>query len=136
MNSIVTIMMLVMVLVAIELSLFASVSGSLPASTTSNNTITYLNPGFTFEYPSNWTNQESVTLTSPRSSDFDTAPEVINIQTESLPLGTTLSEYTQSGISQLSSLPRQDFSIVDSSPTTLAANRVGQSNSSTPDNQY
>jgi integrase len=87
-----------------------------------NSTITSTSPVFvfTFEYPSNWTTQESITLMSPRSSDFDMTPEVISIQTERLPPGITLAEYTESGINQLTSLPRQNFSIIDSSPTTLA----------------
>lgn len=103
-------------------SLSASFSNSVSGSSASNSTITYTSPVsvFTFEYPSNWTTQESITLTSPRSSDFDMAPEVISIQTERLPPGITLAEYTESGINQLTSLPRQNFSIIDSSPTTLA----------------
>jgi hypothetical protein len=120
MNTLIIAVMLSMVTVGTGISLSASIGGSLSASATSNNAITYANPSFTFEYPSNWTNQESVTLMSPQTTSFDTTREVINIQTESLPPGTTLSEYTQSGINQLTSLPRQNFSIIDSSFTTLA----------------
>ena len=47
-------------------------------------------------------------------------PEVINIQTEKLPSEITLADYTESGINQLTSLPRQNFTILNSSPTTLA----------------
>ncbi|MGB7883806.1 MAG: PsbP-related protein [Nitrososphaeraceae archaeon] len=75
---------------------------------------------FTFEYPPRWSVQESVTLASPPQSSFDMNPEVINIQTEKLPSEMTLADYTESGINQLTSLPRQNFTILNSSPTTLA----------------
>lgn len=88
----------------------------------SNSTISYSSPDseLTFRYPSNWNTQESITLTSSKSSDVDLSPEIINIQTEKLPDNITLAEYTESGINQLTSLQSQNFRILDSSPTTLA----------------
>lgn len=93
--------------------------GSLPLN---NSTIAYSSPDsvFTFRYPSNWNTQESITLTSSLSSDKDISPEIINIQTEKLPDGITLAEYTESGINQLALLQNQNFRIIDSSPTILA----------------
>jgi hypothetical protein len=88
----------------------------------SNSTIVYWSPDseFTFKYPSNWKTQESITLTSSKSSDLDMSPEIINIQTEMLPDNITLADYTESGINQLVLLQGQNFRILDSSPTTLA----------------
>ena len=88
----------------------------------SNGTISYSSPDseFTFKYPSNWNTHGSITLTSSKSSDGDLSPEIINIQTEKLPDNITLADYTESGINQLTLLQKQNFRILDSSPTTLA----------------
>jgi hypothetical protein len=91
-------------------------------TTSDSSEIRYTSPlsNFNFEYPSNWENQESLTLMAPKSGNLDMTSEVINIQTERLPGDITLAEYTDSGINQLTSLQHQNFRISDSSPTMLA----------------
>ena len=91
------------------------------ASNVNSNLIPYSNPnlGFTLEYPSNWTKQESLVFISPQGGIGNQAPELITIDTEVLPtLDFSLDTYSEASLGQIKSF--QDFKLLNSSSTTLA----------------
>jgi hypothetical protein len=91
------------------------------ASNVTSSLIPYSNPnlGFTLEYPSNWTKQESLVFISPQGGIGNQAPELITIDTQVLPtLDFSLDTYTNLSLSRLESIP--DFKLLNSSSTTLA----------------
>ena len=80
----------------------------------------YDNPnlGFTLEYPSNWTKDESITFVSPMSST-DEAPESISITTENIPRNLTLGEYSNSAVRVLEE-QFPDFTLLELVNSTLS----------------
>jgi hypothetical protein len=92
------------------------------ASTATSDLTPYSNPnlGFTLEYPSNWTKQESLAFVSPQVGIGNQAPELITIDTEVLPtLDFSLDTYTNLTLRQAQE-SLQDFKLLNSSSTTLA----------------
>jgi hypothetical protein len=92
------------------------------ASTATSDLTPYSNPnlGFTLEYPSNWTKQESLVFVSPPGGIGNQAPELITIDTEVLPtLDFSLDTYTNLSLRQAQE-SLQDFKLLNSSSTTLA----------------
>jgi hypothetical protein len=91
------------------------------ASNVTSNLIPYSNPnlGFTLEYPSNWTKQESLAFVSPQGGIGNRSPEVISITTEVLPTSDfSLDRYSEAVLGQVELL--QGFKLLNSSSTTLA----------------
>lgn len=92
------------------------------ASNVTSNLIPYSNPnlGFTLEYPSNWTKQESLAFISPQGGIGNLSPEVITIGAQVLPTSDfSLDTYTNLSLSQAQE-SLQDFKLLNSSSTTLA----------------
>jgi hypothetical protein len=92
------------------------------ASTATSDLTPYSNPnlGFTLEYPSNWTRQESLAFVSSQVGIGNQAPELITIDTEVLPtLDFSLDTYTNLTLRQAQE-SLQDFKLLNSSSTTLA----------------
>jgi len=92
------------------------------ASNVTSDLTPYSNPnlGFTLEYPSNWTKQESLVFVSPPGGIGNQAPELITIDTEVLPtLDFSLDTYTNLSLRQAQE-SLQDFKLLNSSSTTLA----------------
>ncbi len=116
-----------MVTIAAFLTLFGVVS---PLCTTlaqsnetaipTNETFPYDNPnlGFTLEYPSDWTKDESITFVSPMS-ETDEAPESISITTEIIPTNLTLGEYSNSALRLLEE-QFPDFTLLELVNSTLS----------------
>jgi hypothetical protein len=95
-------------LAIISILAFVVVIDSMPISTAQTNetedVLLYDNPnlGFTLEYPSNWTKEESLTFLSPiMSAAIDEAPESIAVTTEVIPSNLTLDDYSSSALSIL-----------------------------------
>jgi hypothetical protein len=91
------------------------------ASNVTSSLIPYSNPnlGFTLEYPSNWTKQESLVFISPQGGTDNRFPEVISINTEVLPSSDfSLDRYSEAALGQMERI--RDFKLLNSSSTTLA----------------
>jgi hypothetical protein len=98
-----------------------SVSGNQTmGSSTASGLAPYNNPnlGFSFEYPSDWQKEESLSFTTPQRGTSDRSPEVINVVTEVLPSSNfSLDSYTDAAMSQVESF--ENFQLLNSSSTTL-----------------
>ncbi len=103
-----------------------------PNEANGSETIVYENPnlGFSLEYPSNWTKEESLSppsllLYSPRLSATDEAPESMAITTEVVSSDTSLKEYSNSALNVL----RTQFpsmNLLETSNSTLSAYPANQ----------
>jgi hypothetical protein len=92
-----------------------------------NNLLAYENPnlGFSLEYPTDWSKEESLMFIAPPPSSNETlslpneAPESIAVTTEVLPYNMTLDEYSESAIGLLEG-QFTNYTLIDSSEATLS----------------
>lgn len=118
-KSTVTIMAFLTLFVAVS-PLSTSLAQTNETAIPTKETLLYDNPnlGFTLEYPSNWTKDESITFVSPMSKT-DEAPESISITTEVIPANTTLGEYSNSAVRLLEE-QFPDFTLLEFVNSTLS----------------